>query len=366
MKKLSAILLCLALVFTLAACGGGSAPANTGSSAPANTGGSEPANTGGDEVFTVSIQFSFPDWQASTTLDLLDKITEESNGRLKFETYFSFSLFGPPDVVGALQDGNLDMAGFMTSEYPGLFPLNGLLMGLPFLGFPDIVAATEIYQELYKTNEAVKKEIADAGIVHYVGWVLPPYNLHLVKEGASTEPDFTGLTLMTENSFMQKFINQNGGAAILSFPPDFFSNLNNGVAEGLVNHVNVMNSFGCIELIKSSIIMGDGGIYFYPLNYGFSQQFWNSLPSDLQAIFLKYADAIGQAALDLDVHDMEENYQKLLDNGTKITHLDEAQVARWREAFEPVRVEAMAELNAANPAAEDVYQVILDMIANYK
>ena len=363
MKRLICALLSLVLLFALAACGGGkSNDAPSASTAPA-TSSAPPADSG--EKITVSIQFSFPEMQARSTQAILDKITADSGGRVQFETYYSFSLYGPPDVVGALQDGLLDMAGFMTSEYPGLFPLNGLLMGLPFLGFRDISSATAIYRDLVVNYEPLRKEMEDAGIIYYSGWVLPPYQLHSMGNAAITEPDFSGLTMMTENGFMQKMINKYGGAGMLSFPPDFYSNLSNGVADGIVNHLNVLSAFGCLELIKNTTIFGDGGIYVYPLNYGISPSFWNSLPDDIKAIFLKYADELTDAGLEYDLQMLVDN-AAFLEENANVIHLSDAEIAAWKAAFEDTRVEALAELSAANPAAEETYNKLLDAIKNYK
>lgn len=84
----------------------------------------------------MSIQFSFPEESADGVKKVMAAIEEESGGRIKFDTYYSYSFIENADVVEALNTNQLDIAGLMPSEY-SCFALNGRLCSLPLLNYPS-------------------------------------------------------------------------------------------------------------------------------------------------------------------------------------------------------------------------------------
>lgn len=366
MKKFLSLIMVLALSLSLAACGGGSSdkpadkPAESG--APAENKGDAPAD---GEVYTCSLQFTFPESSAAKVEEKLHELEEASNGRLKFEVYYSYSMVSNADVVDALQDGTLDVAGLMPVEY-SFFNLNGRLTAMPLMGYPTNESATQIYlSELYN-NADMMAEFTDNNLIFWAGSMVPGYQMWFAEDVTATDPSiFSGLTIMCDNAEMQTFIADNGGAVAASYPPDYYSNLSNGVAEGLVQHLNCVNAFGCIELIKTAVNFGEGGFYNMPLVYCISENFWNSLPEDLQTLMGDYADDICRAAYDNDMQQLENNQVTLEQSSATIVTLDEGQIAQWQSAFAGSLEDALGTISSANPAADQVYQEYTDMIANY-
>lgn len=358
MKKLLSLALSLALVFSLTACGGGNGGGSAGS------GGDGGSTSSSDTVHTVSLQFTFPESNAAKLEEVLHEIETASNGRLKFEVYYSFSMVANGDVVDALQDGTLDIAGLMPNEF-SLFPLNGHLCALPMLGFESNEAANKIYLSLLYNNEAMMAEFTDNDLVFWAGSMCPGYQMFFAKDVTDTTPNvFSGLTIMSDNPEMQAFIASKGGAVAAAYPPDFYSNLSNGVAEGLVQHLNCVKAFGCVELTKTNINFGEG-FYNTPIVYCMNENFWNSLPEDLQQIMADYADDISRAAFDNDAEQLAGNKQALMDSGAAVIDLDESQMAVWTQEFQSTLDSALDNITTANSAAPEVYEQLTGMIDSY-
>lgn len=350
MKKLFALILALAMVFSLAACGGGDTQQ-----------GSDSKDDG--KVYTVSLQFSFPETNAGPLEEVLDQMEEASNGRLKFELYYSNSMIANADVVDALQSGTLNIAGMMPAEY-SILALNGRLSGVPFLGYESYEAANDIYLNVLWNNEDLMAEYTDNGLVLWAASMCPGYQLYTTTKIQEVTPAlFSGLTIMTENPEMQSFISSNSGAAVAAFPPDFYANLSNGVCEGLVQHLNCLTAFGCVELVETAIFFGEGGFYNYPIVYCMGQGFWDSLPEDIQQIFIDYSVAYSAASFNNDKNQYEENLANMEAAGVNMITMSEAQIAEWQEAFQPVLNNLLSSLG--NDAAESVYQQFKDTIASY-
>ena len=362
MKKLLALVMALAMVFALCACGGGS-------SAPSSdAGGSEaaaaPASDG--KTYQVSIQFSFPEESGDGAKKVMAEIEEESGGRIQFEPYWSYSYVDAGDVIDALETNQLDIAGFMTSEHPAEMPLNGALMSLPLMNFPGWAASSKIYLSMLYNSEDMMKEFTDNGMVFYAGYMCPGYNFYSTKAITDTTPAaFSGLTVMCDQAQMASFINQNSGGAISAFPPDYLSNLQNGVADALVQHVNCAYVFGCFDYVKSAMFFGEGGFYNLPLAYAFSEIFWNSLPEDLQDIFAAHA---AEFCYESQMSDEGLYYNvayPALEEHADIIVLDDAQIAAWQQAVAPIVESALADISADSPNAAAVYDQLKGMIAGY-
>lgn len=364
-KRLLSILLVGAMVFGLCACGSNGGGSDAGSSSGDASGAAKAEQVADGETVTVSIQFSFPEESADGAKAVLDKITEESNGRIQFETYYSYSYVDAGDVVDALQSNQLDIAGFMPTEH-SVFPLNGRMTALPLLNYPGWEAACQIYMSLIYNNDAMLAEFTDNNLVLWGGYMCPGYQFYSSKEITDTTPAaFNGLTVMCDNSEMQSMINANQGGAISVFPTDYLSNLQNGVADALVQHVNCAYVFGCFDYVESALFFGEGGFYNLPLVYCFSQDFWDSLPEDLQEVFAENADDLCKQSYESDYALYSNVAYPALEDTATITVLDDAQIADWQTACADIVENALTDIEKDSPTVRDAYNQLKDMIANY-
>ncbi len=363
MKKLLALLLALAMVLSLCACGG--AEASTASAAEGTSAAGEAAPA--EDVHTVSIQLTFPEASAAGALEVLNAIEEASNGRIKFEIYYSFSFVESKDVPDALATNQLDIAGMNLAEYASIFPLNGAMCSLPLLNYPDWEAANKVWLNMLYSTPEMMDEFSNNSMVFWAGFMMPGYQLYSTKELTDLTPaTFNGLTVMCDNAQMQTLINENKGGASTVIPPDFLTNLQNGVADTLVQHVCCAYAFGCFDYVKSAIFFGEGGFYNLPLGYAFSETFWNELPDDLKEIFMEYADDMCYKGYESDLA-LYANaaYPELEQKATSITVLDEAQIAVWQEAMAPIVESSLADIEKDNANVRTVYQKLKDTIASY-
>ena len=344
MKKIIALAMALCLVFALC----------TGFAAAK------------DDTVTVTIQFSFPEESGAGALKVMAEIEEESEGRIKFEPYWSYSFVDAGDVIDALNTNQLDIAGFMPSEHPAEMPLSGSLVTLPLLNYPGWTAATKIYLSLLYSSEDMLAEFTDNGMLFYAGYMCPGYQFYSTKEITDLTPDsFSGLTVMCDQPQMAQFINQNKGGAISAFPPDYLTNLQNGVADALVQHLNCAYVFGCFEYVKDAVFFGEGGFYNLPLVYGISESFWNDLDEDLQQIFMDHA---AEFCYESQVGDEALYYNAAyptLEENANITILDDEQIAVWQDAIAPIVETALEDVANDSPNAPEIYEQLKGLIADY-
>lgn len=360
MKKILALLLAALMLLALCACG-----EKTENQPPDDGTGTAAAPADG-KTYNVSIQFSFPEESADGAKKVMQAIEEESGGRIKFDVYYSYSFVEAGDVIDALDTNQLDIAGFMPSEHPAVFPLNGAMMSLPLLNFPGWEASSQIWLSLLYNNEDMMAEFTNNGMVFWAGYMCPGYQFYSSKPVEDVTPSiFNGRTVMCDQAQMQSFINANKGGAISVFPPDYLSNLQNGVADTLIQHVCCAYVFGCFDYVKSAVFFGEGGFYNLPLAYAFSESFWNSLPADLQDIFARHAaDMCYESHMSDEALYSNVAYPALQETAD-IIMLDESQIAVWQSAIAPIVDTAMASISVDSPNAFAAFDQLKGLIGSY-
>lgn len=359
MKKIIALLLALVLCFGLVACG------NTGSNDPGTSNSSSD-----DKVYEINVNLTFPEVSASGFNKWCEEVTEATGGRVKFNNYYSYSLVALADVVKGLQTGLVDMAAVTLYEYPSLFPLNGNVFGLPFLGWESEASATEIYWEMMEECPELLAEYETLGLHYMSAYAMPGYNIFMTKAGAMETPaDLKGHKMITVATAAQQLLAANGGAPVSAGPTDYYSNLEKGVADSIISHINVLGAFGVSpELIEKAVFFGDkySGAYMYMLGFVFSEDFWNKLPADIQAVMTEKAPLLGQYCLEADMALTTVMLDKLDEKGVEQVVLTSEQVQVWADALTDYTASEIAEWSKTNSAAESIYNTILDKIAAKK
>lgn len=227
-------------------------------------------------------------------------------------------------------------------------------------------AACQIWLNLLYSNQDMMDEYTKNGMVFWGGYMCPGYQFYSSKEITDTTPSaFNGLTVMCDNAEMQSFINGNKGGAISVFPPDYLSNLQNGVADALVQHVNCAYVFGCFDYVKTAVFFGEGGFYNLPLAYCFSETFWDKLPEDLQDIFAKHASQLCYESYASDNGLYSNVAYPTLQEKANIITLDDAQIAQWQDAEKDIVDNSITEISKDNSAAQTVYEELKGLISGY-
>lgn len=390
MKKLIALALAVFMVFSLCACSGGvdtavledileavkslqasvDALAGGEAAAPAEEApaeeAAEPAPAGDGKVYYVHIVYSFPEVSGDGAKKAMADVEEASGGRIQFDVDWQFGTYSPLEICSLLEKNEIDMATFNPAEHPAEMPLNGKLVCLPLLNYPGWEASTKIYLNLLFNNDAMMAEYTDNGMLFYAGYMMPGYQIYSTKEITDTTPAlFDGLRVMVDQPQMNEFINANNGAASRVDVTDYTMNLSGGNQDTLVQHVNCAFAFQTFEYFKSAVFFGEGGFYSQPCVYGMSQTFWDSLPEDLQEIFMDYAAEFCYESQKAD-EALYDNaaYPSLAENADIIV-LDDEEIAEWQDAIAPIVDAAVDEITADSPTAPEVLATLKDMIANY-
>ena len=330
MKKLSkvlALVLALAMVLSLAACGGSSAkPAEAASTAkseaaPAAEAKSEAAPAD-DTVYTFNIDFPNPETASAfrALTDWAAYLKEKSNGRLDMKIYSGGALGALPDCVSNCESGVTDGFWSGVTIYPGVFPATEV-MGLPMLGAKNFKVVNKVLNALLEEYPVISDEWSQFKVIALHSSAGSP--ILYSGEADSVENMLKGHNLRISNAYTTEWFTKKGANPVSLGINDGYENIQKSVIDGGLFFFDQVESSALYEVIKTLYV----GQTIYPLNMlCLNIDKYNALPDDLKAII----DESGEFFLNSSIGYFDEQQERMIgvceDHGVKIIKEDDASI----------------------------------------
>jgi len=349
MRKIS-LVLCVVLVVSVfaTACGNG--------------GGGGAAD---DRVYELNVNFTVGEASAANIVNWLDDIAEQSGGRLVFNYFYSNSLMSIPEIPRGIHAGIADISQLPLPNFPSQFPLNTRILQLPFMELGDITQATEIFTQIFYEFDAMQEELAASGIRMLTVNSFGGYQLQLSQPTDVRVPaDLGGLRILTQKTEVAQLIANNRGAPIELPPPEFFSALDRGVADGFVNMFGFLTMFGLHEVINSQIVFGDHGIFTDFNMVVIRIDTFNELPEDLQQLFIDNAPTLRDAEIGHLSNMSNAARARAEENGNTIITLTPEEIEVWRQDAIAIHEDTIRELEQAGRTdAREIYNRVVEIVS---
>lgn len=270
-------------------------------------------------------------------------LEEASGGRIKIEHFDAMSLGGrPPELMDQARDGVVDMAMTVVGYTPGRFPRTEVFE-LPFM-MTDPVATAAAYWEMVETDwqENEYKYVKVLG-----AWVHGPGLIH-TQDGVTSLEDMDGLTLRGPTRIINDLLGELGAEPVGMPLPAIPEALSKGVVKGTVIPWEVTTAIRLSELVDNHTgFAGEEALYTAAIVLVMNKAKYESLPEDLKAILDAEAGAKLSTFATQVMWDMDAPALKIAeDAGNTIVTLDEAEVARWKAAAEPVVERWIADMDS--------------------
>ena len=318
MKKIIAILMVIAMVLGLAACGGSSAPAASttapAASTPATTTTQAPAaSTEPAKLLASPLTFKLcftenPDTAIGTLIPAAaEKVTELTNGEINFEICPSAQLGANPDVMEQLINGApvITAAGY-----------DNMSAFVPACNVPCTPYVFESIDEIFKYGttdawQSMKSDIIAAG---YQPICLGSWGLRcfISSKKITCADDIKGLIVRMGNSAAsQNFVTVMGGSPTTSAWADNYSLIQNGTIDACEAPVDLLWSSSLYEVCDYLCLSNHLAT---PGMFVISPDFWAQIPAEYQAI-------------------MEETFGKAMEDvATEFKNSQADYVAKFKEA----------------------------------
>jgi TRAP-type C4-dicarboxylate transport system substrate-binding protein len=254
------------------------------------------------------------------------EVEKRSGGELVGEIYPNSSLIKTNAQFSAMRKGALDL-----SLYP--LPYAGGEMPEANIGLmPGLVSTYE--QGLSWKNKPVGKALtdllADKGIM-ILSWVWQAGGVASRSRPIVAPEDAKGLKVRGGSREMDMVL-QTAGAAVLSVPSnDLYAAMQTGACDAGITSSTSLISFRLEEVAKS-LTSGAGTSYWFMLEpLMMSKSIFDGLPKNQQDIILAVGaelEAFGRKGAQDDDTEVANVYDKA---GAKVSALDAATVAKWRD-----------------------------------
>ena len=363
MKKLFALLLALAMVFALAACGsngGNNAPAASGdkSAAPAASAGSgDKAEATGDvDPLTIKFSSTYQETETGGTIEqyFIDQLKEISGGAIDVDITWGGTLFDASGELDAVMDGVVDMIALGHMPH---------LDTLPYLSMPGFApggtqAALDYFNTLMfddpDTSALIQGEAEDLGIKY----------LNVIAGGANAlaaKFPFTDLQSLVAGSssfgnFDAAIFEKLGFQVTAVTPPETYEALDRGMIDATQMGLAPMVSMGWEEVASYWAL---DGTYTAGNMFTANLDWWNSLTdAQRQAIqqacdeVEEYSAGIYDDSIATDCATIEEK------TGNKMVELSDADIERiWAATFD-AKADSAMQTAEANGKAEGMTKIL--------
>lgn len=323
MKKVLAMILCLAMVLSLAACGG-----SDSSSASSDDGAAE--STG--EVITLRASSSTaPTHPYNVGLEkFAELVAERTNGAIKIDIFPSAQLGDERANIEDLQMGTLDIAVSSTGPL-GNFVSDYLILDLPYL-FSNYEHAHAVLDG--EIGENLKAQLTDLGIVGGAFWENGFRQMTNSKHPINTPADCAGLKLrcMENQAHIAAFSALGMDPTPMAWS-EVFTAMQQGVIDGQENPIAVIYSNAVYEAQDYLAITNH--VYSAAMIL-FSQATMSKLTEEQQQILLDAAQEVADYERSLCEDSEAEQIAEMETKGLQVTY---PEIAPFQEALEGVYVD---------------------------
>lgn len=213
----------------------------------------------------------------------MDKVTERTNGRVTFETFWGASLASGPAHIDILEKGMVDVILGCRIYTPGKTPLGPFLYVIPF-GPIDMQMVSKAKRQLYEEMPAFREELARNNAILIANFVTMPYDI-ASKAPFSSLAEMNGKKIGLIGQYFGRWARPAGLVPVVAPMHERYNLLQSGVTEMDFHPITHMNAFKVQELARYLIRVQ--AMVGAPWDLMFNLQKFNSLPADVQKILIE-------------------------------------------------------------------------------
>jgi len=262
-----------------------------------------------------------------------ESVKEASGGRIEVQHFDAMALGGrPPDLMDQARDGVADIAMTVVGYTPGRFPRTEVFE-LPFM-MKSPVASSLAFWEMVDT-EWQHSEYKDFKVLG--AWMHGPGLIHSKDPIASLE-DMKGKTLRGPTRVINDLLEELGATPVGMPLPAIPESMSKGVINATVIPWEVTPAIRLTELVTNHTeFTSTEALYTATIVLVMNKAKYDALPDDLKAVLDAESGAkLTEMAAQI-MWDYDAPARKIaVEAGNNIIQLDEAEVARWKAASQPV------------------------------
>ena len=364
--KLLALLMALCMVLGLAGCGSSGGSTSDGGSDASTSGDADNSGASDGTVYTLRVSSINPSTDNKNGIVLAawaNWLDEQSGGRIVLEPHYSNEACAADAALSAVQNGIVDIAEFESPYYGTNFPLNELFLLPMVFEYADAWTCTKVIQEMRENHPEFEAEFSDQNVM----WLMS-HNVSASHFFSSspirTMEDMNGKIINAFSGTEARTIELLGGTAELLGAMDCYD----AQSKGVLNATAVPYTGATVTgVLDASSSVTEVGLCQAVFNMIMNVDTYNSLPSDLQALFSRekmkeFEDWYGYQ---FNCDDMNFKNQDAEISGFEIITLSADEKARWQEAIAPIYDEWIATADAAGVDGQALFDELKSLSEKY-
>ncbi|MGY6535004.1 MAG: TRAP transporter substrate-binding protein [Pararhodobacter sp.] len=285
------------------------------------------------------------------------ELTEASDGRLEFDILHGAQMGPPPRYYDIARNRQADITWVLHGATPGRFELTEM-SNMPFL-FCSAEQATTVVN-----HPRLREEFTDAehrGVEVLMVFAHPPGQIHMAEGAVRRLEDLQGQALRPASAAVGQLIAELGGRPVGLPPTEMAEGLQRRTIDGVM--IDYGGSGIAFQLGSHLASATHVDAYISTFALVMNPGSLAELPEDLQALILESTQ--GREAEIGGIWDSISTAGRgiLADAGVEMIEMEEAELARLREAGARVTERYIAELDGKNLPGSAVYELIQELIA---
>ncbi|WP_425098691.1 TRAP transporter substrate-binding protein [Tropicibacter sp. S64] len=272
-----------------------------------------------------------------------ERVTAATGGKLEIQHFDAMALGGtPPELMDQAIDGVADIIMTVVGYTPGRFPSTEVFE-LPFM-MTDPIATSKAFQELVETD-LQQGEFSEVKVLG--AWVHGPGLIHS-RNGVHNLEEMKGLKVRGPTRIISDMLSELGAEPIGMPLPAIPEALSKGVVDATVIPWEVTPSIRLSELVTHHTeFSGDESLYTATIIMVMNKEKYESLPEDIRAaIDAESGQKLSEFAAQV-MYDYDKPGRDIAEKaGNEIVQLPPEEVARFKEAAQPVIARWVADMDA--------------------
>lgn len=305
-----------------------------------------------DFNLTYSSPYSTTHPYSQADLAWIERIEEQTNGRVDITAYWGGALISSRQGVDELSAGVADMA-YITPIYARSgYELTRLTPAF-FYGYSDPQQVLSVFQDLWDEYPGFVEELEGTRALGFnVG---TPMHLQLVKEPVRDLEDLQGLRIRSANDYIGALARW--GAEGVAMPMgDTYPALQRGVIDGVIAPHEALQTLSFAEVVEYYVDLPHSR-GAYP-SRAMNQGVWDSLPEDIQQVFIDNIDWLTQKNLELAMESEDEGKAYGEELGVTFINLGDDIKARYATAFEESARDVAANLDGRGLPGSEILEKV--------
>ncbi|UBH05895.1 hypothetical protein K8P10_001406 [Leucobacter sp. Psy1] len=261
----------------------------------------------------------------------MDRVEEETDGRLSFERTATESLCKAPEVADCVRDGRAQIGVTVPDYTPQYFPSTSMV-SIPFLSQNAQAAMQSIY-DLHE-NYAPAQEIMERNGLHHVAtWPVGRFLLGGHDPITSTD-QFQGAQVRVSGPIIQQAIGDEGANIVAVTAPETYESVERGVVSAIGGAIDFPVNYGLMELLPEWTDPGVG--QYSTFGMWVNAGAYEDLPDDLREALDRVTEELNTGEGIAAFNEVAAGQcEQMLEAPTvrSLNAWDEEQTAEWRDSL---------------------------------